>query len=117
MTRRSFRAIAAVAVAWIFVERANVCVAQSSSSSIVTLPEGRGLGEVGVIHGDVRAYDTLPSFAVDAAGNLVVADSVNSRIQIFDRTGALTSVITPDDPAELPSFPSEFVLLPGERIV
>ncbi len=83
---------------------------------MLTLSEGNADGQVGVLHGDLRVYDVLPSFNVDASGRIVLRDAVNGRIQIFS-SGALVSTIRPADPVEALLFPAEMLSLPGDRLV
>ncbi len=62
---------------------------------IVALPlvEGSGPGQVGIDRGDTRAFDTMPSFKVDAQGRLIVSDGLNERVLIVDSGGALLTTI------------------------
>lgn len=87
------------------------------SVTVVSLPHGRGTGEVGVSRGDFRAYDVLPTFHVDAAGNILLGDFLNGRIQLISPTGGVTNVIQPTDPAERPLFPAQLLPLSGNRLV
>jgi hypothetical protein len=84
---------------------------------VLTLPEGNAVGSVSVLHGDFRVYDNLPSFQVDAAGNIVVSDFLNARVQVFSPSGTATAVINPVGEPLPQLFPAQLLVLPGNRIV
>lgn len=82
--------------------------------TVASLPEGSGTGQVGILRGDLRLYDSLPSFLVDATGNVIVRDWINGRVQIVG-AGGVTTVIAA--PAGAPAFfPADMLVLPGGRV-
>lgn len=89
-------------------------VSAAEFDTLIVLSEGDAPGQVGVSRGALRVYDVLPSFQVDAQGNVVIGDDVNNRLSIFNPDGSFRGQIT----GFAPNYSAnDFLLLAGEEIV
>lgn len=89
----------------------------------LTNPIGNGIAGTGLYTGVVNGQPVTgellsypESIKVDASRNLVVADSGNSRIAVFDTKGLLTSELIIDDPNGGPSWPTGVAMTPGATL-
>ncbi|WP_143288750.1 hypothetical protein [Calderihabitans maritimus] len=69
-------------------------VANRTGEVLVLTPEGRLVSRFGK-PGSLKGYLSYPNgIAVDPEGNIIVSDSGNKRVQVFDRNGKLLKVLT-----------------------
>jgi len=84
---------------------------------ILALQPGETDGQVGIVLGDLQAYDVLPEIHVDGTGTIVIADSINGRVQVFSANGDFLNSIGPIPGQSSLLFPEDVVLLSGDRFI
>ncbi len=67
-------------------------------TEVVSLPYGRGLGEVGMYQDEIGAWGPN-AIVVDESGNISILDGVNSRVLNYNPTNGFRSIDIPDDVA------------------
>jgi len=86
-------------------EEVEVCCAEWSS--IINLSTGTESGKVGYYHysDDYGGFanETAQAIAVDTRGNIYIADTYNSRVQIFDPNGVFVSAFSLTDKHDIDS--------------
>ena len=85
-------------------------------ANVINLGWGNQPGQVAITYGDTE--DDFPhAFRVDQNGNILVADSGNTRLQLFSPAGGLTKIITPVGfPSGIVGWPLQWELLGGSKV-